>query len=51
MMLTGDNGILTQAKDAKLQTEIGKGRKRVINLAHANLLTDHYNKGHYRYKK
>ncbi len=43
-MLTGDNGILTQAKDAKLQTEIGKAEE-LANLAHANLLTDHYNKG------
>ena len=43
-MLTGDNGILTQAKDAKLQTEIGKAEE-LANLAHADLLTDHYNKG------
>ena len=43
-MLTGDNGILTQAKDAKIQTEIGKAEE-LANLAHADLLTDHYNKG------
>ena len=43
-MLTGDNGILTQAKNAKIQTEIGKVEE-LANLAHADLLTDHYNKG------
>ena len=43
-MLTGENGILTQAKNAKIQTEIGKVEE-LANLAHADLLTDHYNKG------
>ena len=43
-MLTGDNGILIQAKNAKVQTEIGKVEE-LAKLAHAHLLTDHYNKG------
>ena len=43
-MLTGDNGILTQASQAKIQTEIGKVEE-LANLAHADLLADHYNKG------
>jgi len=43
-MLTGDNGILTQAKKSKVQTEIGKVEE-IANLAHADLLTDHYTKG------
>jgi len=43
-MLTGDNGILTQAQNAKVQTEIGKAEE-LANLAHADLLTDQYSQG------
>ena len=43
-MLTGDNGILTQAQNAKILTEIGKAEE-LANLAHADLLTDQYSQG------
>ena len=43
-MLTWDNGILTQAGDAKTKTKIAKAEE-VANLIHSELLMSHYNKG------
>ena len=38
-MLTGENGIITQAQESKLQTQIEE-EKEVINLAMQSLLSD-----------
>lgn len=42
--LAGENGILTQAGDAKTKTKIAEAEE-VANLIHSELLMSHYNKG------